>query len=169
MIIKCDYCGKEFDKPAQQVNQSHKRGHRMYCSTKCRYKAGKIKCICARCGKEIWKIPAEVKRSKYGNVFCSRSCACSYNNSHFRKRENNPNWVNGHHYGSAYIRTAYIAYAHKCAVCGLDEECCLQVHHIDGNKHNDEIDNLIILCANCHSRVHRGNLIIDDNIKQSRK
>ena len=44
----------------------------------------KIKCTCAHCGKELWKTPSEIKRSKTGNVFCNRSCAASFNNSKFR-------------------------------------------------------------------------------------
>jgi hypothetical protein len=32
MIIKCDYCGKEFDKPTNKVNESLKKGWKMYCS-----------------------------------------------------------------------------------------------------------------------------------------
>ena len=28
------------------------------------------------------------------------------------------------------------------------------VHHIDANKHNNEIDNLILLCKVCHGKVH---------------
>lgn len=45
----------------------------------------------------------------------------------------------------------------KCECCGIDEwngkpiKCSL--HHKDGNKHNNKIDNLIILCPNCHSQT----------------
>ena len=36
------------------------------------------------------------------------------------------------------------------------------------NKINNK-DNLIILCANCHSLVHRGSLEINEEIKNNRK
>lgn len=45
----------------------------------------------------------------------------------------------------------------KCECCGISEwngkliECAL--HHKDGNKHNNKLDNLIILCPNCHSQT----------------
>lgn len=169
MIVKCDYCGKEIEKPTNYVNQNRKRGHKIFCSSKCRSLAGKVVCYCANCGKQILKTPAEIKNSKTGNVFCNKSCACSYNNSHFRKGENNPNWIDGTHVGSAYIRTAYRTYVHKCAICNLDEECCLEVHHIDENRDNDNPDNLIILCANCHSRIHRGGLKITEEVKNKRE
>ena len=45
----------------------------------------------------------------------------------------------------------------------------LEVHHIDGNRDNNILDNLIILCANHHSKVHRGSIEITDEIKQKRK
>jgi 5-methylcytosine-specific restriction endonuclease McrA len=34
---------------------------------------------------------------------------------------------------------------------GKPIECAL--HHKDGNKHNNKIDNLEILCPNCHSQT----------------
>ena len=43
----------------------------------------------------------------------------------------------------------------KCECCGLTEwlglPIKLEVHHIDGNRLNDDLDNLQVLCPNCHS------------------
>lgn len=42
-----------------------------------------------------------------------------------------------------------------CEICKnttwLGKEIPLQVHHIDGNTKNDDINNLQILCPNCHA------------------
>ena len=40
----------------------------------------------------------------------------------------------------------------RCEKCGFIPEhpCQLDVDHIDGNKQNDDITNLMTLCANCH-------------------
>lgn len=42
----------------------------------------------------------------------------------------------------------------KCENCGitdwLGEEISFELHHIDGNKFNNQINNLKILCPNCH-------------------
>lgn len=129
----------------------------------------KLEYECAQCGAVVYKPKSQVKRSKSGNVFCSRSCAAKYNNSHYRTGENNPNWIDGSHKGLSYITIAFRNYRHKCAMCGLEEECCLQVHHIDGDRHNSSIGNLIILCANCHSRIHRGGYRITEDILNNRE
>jgi len=43
----------------------------------------------------------------------------------------------------------------KCEVCNLTSwmgnEMPLELHHIDGNKNNNSIDNLMIVCPNCHT------------------
>ena len=44
---------------------------------------------------------------------------------------------------------------HKCENCGLtewlNEPIPLEVHHLDGKELNSELDNLILLCPNCHA------------------
>ena len=42
----------------------------------------------------------------------------------------------------------------KCEVCGLSgEEVSLELRHIDGNHSNNKLENLQILCPNCHSKT----------------
>lgn len=69
------------------------KGQKTYCSNECR-KLGQFKgeiCKCGYCGKEIYKPRAEIKKSKSGFMFCSKSCSCSYNNTAIRSGKNNPN------------------------------------------------------------------------------
>ena len=44
---------------------------------------------------------------------------------------------------------------HKCENCGLEEwqgkKIPLEVHHIDGDELNSDLNNLQILCPNCHA------------------
>lgn len=42
--------------------------------------------ICSNCEKPIARTHAEMKKSKTGNVFCSRSCSAKFNNKLFPKR-----------------------------------------------------------------------------------
>jgi len=45
----------------------------------------------------------------------------------------------------------------KCETCGNIEwngfDIPLQLHHIDGDRHNNELSNLKILCPNCHAQT----------------
>jgi len=39
-----------------------------------------------------------------------------------------------------------------CEVCGFIpvNRCQLDLDHVDGNRHNDDVKNLQTICANCH-------------------
>lgn len=39
-----------------------------------------------------------------------------------------------------------------CEICGSDEN--LEVHHLDKNRNNNELSNLIKVCRNCHRKFH---------------
>ena len=50
----------------------------------------------------------------------------------------------------------------ECQKCGLNNEqhiviygCGLCVHHIDKDKTNNVLNNLLTLCRSCHAKVHR--------------
>lgn len=46
----------------------------------------------------------------------------------------------------------------KCECCGLSEwmgkPIPLELHHKDFNHYNNDLDNLMIVCANCHMQLH---------------
>ena len=45
----------------------------------------------------------------------------------------------------------------KCEVCGISEwmnrELIMQLDHIDGDPHNHKLDNLRMICPNCHCQT----------------
>lgn len=41
-----------------------------------------------------------------------------------------------------------------CAVCG--EDSTVEVHHVDGNRANNSIQNLLAVCSDCHTSIHSG-------------
>lgn len=44
----------------------------------------------------------------------------------------------------------------KCSSCGYDKhKGSLHIHHKDNNHENNNQDNLIVLCANCHMELHQ--------------
>ncbi len=46
---------------------------------------------------------------------------------------------------------------HVCECCSnstwLDDPIALEVHHVDGNRVNNNLENLQLLCPNCHSKT----------------
>lgn len=146
--VQCAVCGKEYELPLQRYNQKIKENTAFYCSSECRSHKGSTLCKCANCGKEIWKVNSQIARSKSGNVFCSSSCATSFNN-HFKVGDKHPRYS-----GNDYRKKAFEIYPHKCAVCGWDEdEDILEVHHKNENHEDNDIQNLVILCPLCHKYI----------------
>ena len=42
----------------------------------------------------------------------------------------------------------------KCERCDYNKFEILQVHHKDKNRNNNELDNLALICPNCHYEEH---------------
>lgn len=154
----CKICRKEFE--------TYKSYNRVYCSVKCKVKdqknfkskTGIIK-KCLTCGKEIYVQKGMINNKK----FCSLSCKSKYPknleisiknlnkvNRNRLKKENNPNWKGKN---CNYRKYAFEKYPNKCIVCDSDKK--LIAHHLNCNRENSEIENIRILCQNCHSLIHR--------------
>lgn len=118
-----------------------------------------MKCNCATCGKEIDKSPTVLKKSKTGNVYCSRKCATINNNKLFKKWINHPQYIEGRTiYRKLKIESVIDP---KCEICGFDNPIALEVHHLDEDRKNNKIENLQILCCNCHRIKHKTKRVVD--------
>jgi 5-methylcytosine-specific restriction endonuclease McrA len=55
-----------------------------------------------------------------------------------------------------------------CSICGWDE-ASLDLHHIIEQKNggSDSPDNLIVLCPNCHRKVHCGVILVKELISRT--
>lgn len=66
----------------------------------------------------------------------------------------------------------------KCCVCKESEACCLDFHHLDASekefsiahfenvglaKLKEELKKCVVICSNCHRKVHEGILVLDSN------
>ncbi len=45
-----------------------------------------------------------------------------------------------------------------CPFCGNNDVGHFQIHHIDENPKNNLYSNLILICANCHSKITKGDI-----------
>lgn len=56
-------------------------------------------------------------------------------------------------------KSAFKKFAGKCAFCDESNYSCLEAHRIfEGFKGGEYHSlNVVVLCANCHSKVHAGN------------
>lgn len=168
--IKCEVCGKEVIKSRAEWQVPPK-----FCSNECKFKGqvgqtrGRKKNVvfdCLQCGKhvETYRGPKSIERYGYPK-FCNKKCLDAY-----QVGTNNPNYRNGVRqckggYIELWIPNHPAANGHGCVPehrvvvekhIGrflTDEEV---VHHIDGDRSNNDISNLV-LCANQseHSKYHR--------------
>ena len=156
MITNCKGCNKQFECPNRKYNFNKKKGLNIFCSSECYSdykKKDRIISKCGNCGKEINKPRIELKQSKTGNLYCSRSCSASNNNRLFKKWENHPHYKTGGGKSRNYkLKSVDIP---KCERCGFDNVIALEVHHKDKNRDNNSLENLEILCCNCHTIHHR--------------
>lgn len=115
--------------------------------------------ICAYCNQKFKKRISKLEDSKSGLYFCCRE------HKDLAQRIDSGqdfNDMRPDHYGSivsgsSYRKIAFRNYPHKCAICGWNEdEDILQVHHIDENRSNAKLENLIILCPTCHQKLTIG-------------
>ena len=106
----------------------------------------KIKKTCPICENEF---ETKLGHPKEKTV-CSHSCA----NTYFRSGENNPNYkkddeLNG---VESYKIICFRHHEKKCVCC--EENLIVEVHHYDGDKKNNEPENLIPMCPTHHSYWH---------------
>ncbi len=72
-----------------------------------------------------------------------------------------------------YSLISEIKSKYSCCICGEKEGCCLDFHHINDDKLEsvsnfvrkkspqaifDEINKCVVVCANCHRKIHINNL-----------
>jgi len=109
--------------------------------------------ICKFCGKEFYRADSKKKCSKSGLFFCSREC------KDLAQRIGGLKEIQPSHYGRVLSDYRLLAKREKpsecCERCGYGKvPGILQVHHKDRNRLNNSIDNLEIICPNCHQEEH---------------
>lgn len=154
-------------------NSEVKRARSKYCSPKCqgiaakgdksvRYNKQIIKC--SNCNTEILKQPSLIFKTN----FCSQECKNTYHSKRLSST-NNPRFKDGVWVGRKGNKGIYNGFTlkvkkqarerdgYKCKVCNkteLDHNMAMHVHHIDYNKDNNDLNNLVSVCRYCHGKIH---------------
>lgn len=153
MITKnCKWCNEIFEIDSY----TDRRGNGNFCSLKCsgKHTASKNKpkpnTECGYCHIPLYRNKTAQKNSRTGIFFCCMEHKV----------------LSQHFGGISYNRTVekdyrLIAYRNadnpSCNKCGYAIKDALEVHHKDMDHDNNQIDNLEILCCNCHTLEHKKN------------
>lgn len=152
--VNCQICSKSFYAKPRHL----KVGWGKFCSQKCQFQNQRngTNVECAACGKTVYRTPRHFKHSKSKLFFCDKSCLAVWKNKNLIVGEDHPNWKNGENaYREIMIRSGIPA---VCRYCGIKDFRVLLVHHIDENRKNNRIENLMWLCHNCHFLKHVHNI-----------
>jgi len=93
---------------------------------------------CPVCNKEF--------QARIGEPKEKRTCSYSCSNIHFAEKRAKTEEL------KSYRTICFRFYEEKCSVCPFDK--VIEVHHLDENRENNEIKNLIPLCPNHHRMIH---------------
>lgn len=109
----------------------------LHCSGKSKQKYQDIKRVCKQCSKRfIWTVLKQGATTS--GLFCSHKCWIQF------KREN----------ANDYRIKAFALLSNECFYCEKKDRNTLQVHHIDKDSFNNDIENLRIVCTTCHKKQH---------------
>ena len=107
---------------------------------------------CEYCGKKLVRKKFKSKIEDFGvfkrRRYCDRVC---YRKAQIKKDATSQKYRAAHASAKA-IQYIVMEKTGVCEKCGATKN--IDVHHIDGDWHNNNPKNLIILCRSCHSKLH---------------
>jgi hypothetical protein len=136
----CIVCEEKIYRRPAEIRRNNGR---VFCSTICYGKSCQKEIPCLVCGKPIL--------SGLNKKTCSRSCANKHREGIKYKLNSPKDKVKTQ--GLLKIRLLKIR-GNKCERCGFEKYEILQIHHKDKNRSNNKLDNLELICPNCHSAEH---------------
>lgn len=136
----CKVCGKQIYRRPCEIKENDRR---VFCSSLCYGVANRIEKPCKVCGKPI--------QSRFNKKTCSRACS-NINRAGIKYGQHRPfDKV----FSERIIKIRLLKMrGTKCERCGYAKTEILQVHHKDRNHKNNNIENLELICPNCHYEDH---------------
>lgn len=138
-VKRCKFCNKDI---LYDTRENDYCNHS--CSASYSNKKRAVKNNCINCNNEINK----------NRKFCSSRCQSQNKRSIiFEKIKNGDITFGERNYKNYLIYT----FGEKCMECGWDKvhlktgKVPIQLEHVDGNSSNNSLENLKLLCPNCHS------------------
>ena len=102
---------------------------------------------CQNCGKEN-----PVKGRNYSNKYCDNTCQ---HEAQYKQRI--AEWKAGGKLPKGTVKRYLSEQKQGCWCCGITEwqgkDIVLELEHIDGDSTNNTVENLSLLCPNCHSQT----------------
>ena len=151
-ICEASDCDNEFIRRADYTRAQR------YCSRKCSSDArqNRIELVCDKCGHKFKRKKAHTKQSRSGLMFCSRKCKDEAQQLASGMSDLWPS-----HYGHSSCGGDLASRAdvkplveQGCVDCGKKQRLFLNVHHIDGDRSNNDLSNFEVVCRNHHSIRH---------------
>jgi hypothetical protein len=153
-------------KRIESYNSTPKHCHNSSCSNSLPYeKRHNLYCCCSCAASQNnigvrrnWKPKLSKKCCGCNNFttsakFCSSKCCSDLKQQTAYKKIEAGTYKNKN---QKVLREYLVAHrGHKCESCNnstwLDKPITLHAHHKDGNSTNNKLDNVMLLCPNCHS------------------
>lgn len=112
----------------------------------------KIEKYCEYCGKLLQRKRFKGRLEDFtafsNRKYCNRECM---KRKYLKIGKHNQNWSNSH--TTARKINELILHKQKCELC--ESKINLDIHHIDGDWKNNNLDNLICLCRSCHTKLEK--------------
>ena len=136
---------------------------------------------CTKCGMEKSLSEFSFKNKAKGRLSpVCKECHKEYNRGHYK--DNPEAYKERANNNKQTLRSIINLYKkeNNCLLCKESCACCLDFHHVDGSKEFNiararhmsesrlwkEIGKCVLLCANCHRKVHAGVLVIPVSSQQ---
>jgi hypothetical protein len=163
MKVICTQCGKQFDKKPSEAKKYKKH----FCARDCYVKwqrenltGPKYTLMCDCCGKSFERRKSAGKRK---HSFCSRKCQHT-----FFRGQNSPQYKNGRYTDDrGYVLVYTPKHPRRVAKCYVYEHILVMekalgrylekgevVHHLNGDRENNRIENLQVMSQAEHRKLH---------------